>query len=198
MPPLVTRPGAWLPELVHLTPGCFKDLLMEIGEPAANHSLPPSVRVALHRLRHVRRVGAGCPGPGSHGLSTDLRIERVRAIETTPGWMQAIAENQPITHMVDAVRALTQGPAAKAVLGHQASYYVTRSLLWTAAIVAVFAPQGIRRKHRRARSGSVQRSRFARPGRCYLGAYVWTTVPELNAVVPRSVRWVTSIPSKRR
>lgn len=57
---------------------------------------------------------------------------------------------------------------------------------------------GIRRKHRRARSGSVQRSRFARPGRCYLGAYVWTTMPELNVVVPRSVRWVTSIPSKRR
>lgn len=37
------------------------------------------VGVALHRPRHVRRVGAGCPGPGSHGLSTDLRIERVRA-----------------------------------------------------------------------------------------------------------------------
>lgn len=45
-------------------------------------------------------------------------------IETMPGWMQAIAENQPITHMVDAVRALTQSPAAEAVLGHQASYYV--------------------------------------------------------------------------
>jgi len=54
--------------------------------------------------------------------------------------MQTIAENQPITHMVDAVRALTQGSAAEAVLGHPASYYVTRSLLWTAAIVAVFAP----------------------------------------------------------
>jgi len=69
-------------------------------------------------------------------------------IETMPGWMQTIAENQPITHMVDAVRALTQGPAAEAVLGHQASYYVTRSLLWTVAIVAIFAPLAVARYRR--------------------------------------------------
>lgn len=69
-------------------------------------------------------------------------------IETMPGWMQTIAENQPITHMVDAVRALTKGPAAEAVLGHQASYYVTRSLLWTVAIVAVFAPLAVARYRR--------------------------------------------------
>jgi len=69
-------------------------------------------------------------------------------IETMPGWMQTIAENQPITHMVDAVRALTQGPAAEAVLGHPASYYVTRSLLWTVAIVAVFAPLAVARYRR--------------------------------------------------
>lgn len=119
-------------------------------------------------------------------------------IETMPGWMQAIAENQPITHMVDAVRALTQSPAAEAVLGHQASYYVHALAALDGGHRGGLRTQGIRRKHRRARSGSVQRSRFARPGRCYLGAYVWTTMPELNVVVPRSVRWVTSIPSKRR
>lgn len=69
-------------------------------------------------------------------------------IETMPGWMQTIAANQPITHMVDAVRALTQGPAAEAVLGHPASYYVTRSLLWAAAIVVVFAPLAVARYRR--------------------------------------------------
>ena len=69
-------------------------------------------------------------------------------IETMPGWMEAIAKNQPITHMVDAVRALTQGPAAEAVLGHPASYYITLSLLWTAAIVAVFAPLAVARYRR--------------------------------------------------
>ena len=34
-------------------------------------------------------------------------------VETMPGWMQAIAEHQPITYMVDAVRSLTQGEAAE-------------------------------------------------------------------------------------
>ncbi|HEV8163438.1 MAG TPA: ABC transporter permease, partial [Actinomycetota bacterium] len=34
-------------------------------------------------------------------------------VETMPGWLQAFAEHQPLTVMVDAVRALTQGPAAE-------------------------------------------------------------------------------------
>ena len=50
------------------------------------------------------------------------------------------AEHQPLTYMVDAVRALTLGPHAEALLGHASSYYVTRSLLWTVAIVAVSLP----------------------------------------------------------
>ena len=66
-------------------------------------------------------------------------------VETMPGWMQAVAEHQPITYMVDAVRSLTQGEAAEVLLGHPASYYVGRSLLWTLAIVAVFAPLAVAR-----------------------------------------------------
>jgi ABC-2 type transport system permease protein len=66
-------------------------------------------------------------------------------VETMPGWMQAVAEHQPITCMVDAVRSLTQGEAAEVLLGHPASYYVGRSLLWTVAIVAVFAPLAVAR-----------------------------------------------------
>ena len=69
-------------------------------------------------------------------------------VETMPGWMQVIAEHQPITYMVNAVRALTQGPAAEALLGHPASYFVGRSLLWTVAIVAIFAPLAISRYRR--------------------------------------------------
>ena len=65
-----------------------------------------------------------------------------------PGWMQSFAEHQPLTYMVDAVRALTLGPQAKALLGHPAEYFVTRSLLWAAAIVLVFAPLAIA-KYRR-------------------------------------------------
>jgi ABC-2 type transport system permease protein len=69
-------------------------------------------------------------------------------VESMPGWMQVVAEHQPITYMVDAVRALTQGETAEALLGHPASYYVTRSLLWTIAIVAVFAPLAVARFRR--------------------------------------------------
>src|SRR5215216_1037657 len=61
-------------------------------------------------------------------------------VQSMPGWLQAFAEHQPITVMVDAVRVLTQGPAAAALLGHGAGFYVVRSLLWAAGIVAVFAP----------------------------------------------------------
>jgi ABC-2 type transport system permease protein len=69
-------------------------------------------------------------------------------VATMPGWLQAPAEHQPMTVMVDAVRALTQGPAAEALLGHSAGFYVVRSLLWAAAIVAVFAPLAVARYRR--------------------------------------------------
>ncbi len=38
-------------------------------------------------------------------------------VSTMPGWLQAFAANQPVTVMVDAVRTLTQGAAAEALLG---------------------------------------------------------------------------------
>jgi ABC transporter DrrB family efflux protein len=61
-------------------------------------------------------------------------------VASMPGWLQAFASHQPITYMVDAVRALTEGPAAEALIGHSASYLVIRSLLWAAGLVVVFAP----------------------------------------------------------
>jgi ABC-2 type transport system permease protein len=69
-------------------------------------------------------------------------------VASMPGWMQAFAERQPLTMMVDAVRALTQGPAAEAVLGHPAGFYVVRSLAWSAAILAVFVPLAVARYRR--------------------------------------------------
>jgi ABC-2 type transport system permease protein len=69
-------------------------------------------------------------------------------VSSMPGWLQVFAEHQPLTYMVDAVRALTLGPDAEALLGHPASYFVTRALLWTLAIVAVFLPVAIA-KYRR-------------------------------------------------
>ena len=66
-------------------------------------------------------------------------------VQTMPGWMRGFANNQPITVMVNAVRALTLGPEAQQVLGHAAGYYVVRSLLWSALLVAAFAPIAVAR-----------------------------------------------------
>jgi ABC transporter DrrB family efflux protein len=69
-------------------------------------------------------------------------------VETMPGWMQVIAEHQPVTYMVNAVRTLTQGRAAEVLLGHPASYWVQRSLLWSVVLVAIFAPMAVARYRR--------------------------------------------------
>jgi len=66
-------------------------------------------------------------------------------VESMPGWMQAFANHQPMTYMVDAVRAFALGADAQAVLGHSASFYVVRSLLWAAGIVVAFAPLAVAR-----------------------------------------------------
>lgn len=70
-------------------------------------------------------------------------------VETMPGWLQVFAHYQPITMMVNAIRTLTQGTAAEAILGHPASHYVFQSLLWTVGIVAIFASLAVARFHRR-------------------------------------------------
>ena len=69
-------------------------------------------------------------------------------IESMPGWLQAVAENQPVTFMTDAVRTLTGGASAEALIGHPASFFVTRSLIWSAVIVLVFGSIGIARYRR--------------------------------------------------
>jgi hypothetical protein len=45
--------------------------------------------------------------------------------------------------MVDAARGLTLGSRAQLELGHPASYYVARSLIWAAAILAVSVPVAV-------------------------------------------------------
>jgi ABC transporter DrrB family efflux protein len=69
-------------------------------------------------------------------------------VPTMPSWMRGFAENQPVTVMVNAVRTLTEGHPAEALLGHPTSYFVVRSLVWSVALVAVFAPLAIA-KYRR-------------------------------------------------
>jgi ABC-2 type transport system permease protein len=69
-------------------------------------------------------------------------------IASMPGWLQAFADHQPVTAMVDAVRALCLGDEAEAVLGHGAGHYVVPSLVWSAVLVAVFVPVAVARFRR--------------------------------------------------
>ncbi len=69
-------------------------------------------------------------------------------VSSMPSWLQIFAKHQPLTYMVDAARSLTLGPHAQALLGHPDSYFVTRALLWTLAIIAVSLPLAVA-KYRR-------------------------------------------------
>jgi ABC transporter DrrB family efflux protein len=66
-------------------------------------------------------------------------------VESMPGWMQPVAEHQPVTAMVGAVRALVLGGDTEALLGHTTTWFVVRSLLWSAGILALFAWLSTRR-----------------------------------------------------
>jgi ABC-2 type transport system permease protein len=60
-------------------------------------------------------------------------------VDSMPGVLQAFAEHQQITYMVDAVRQLTLGQSPDALPG---------ALLWAAAILAVCAPLAVWRYRR--------------------------------------------------
>jgi ABC transporter DrrB family efflux protein len=61
-------------------------------------------------------------------------------VESMPGWLQAFAEHQPVTAVVDAARALTLGgPVANDVLV---------AVVWIVGIVAISAPLAVARYRR--------------------------------------------------
>ena len=66
-------------------------------------------------------------------------------VESMPGWMRPIAENQPVTAMVGVVRALVLGGDTEALLGHTTSWFLVRSLLWAAFMLALFATLATRK-----------------------------------------------------
>jgi ABC transporter DrrB family efflux protein len=62
-------------------------------------------------------------------------------IYTMPGWLQAFANNQPVTYVVDTMRALALGGPIEANL--------LKSIAWLAGIFIVFVPLAVR-AYRRA------------------------------------------------
>jgi ABC-2 type transport system permease protein len=69
-------------------------------------------------------------------------------VDSMPGWLQPVAEHQPITIMTNAVRSLALGDPALAGLDHTIGYWVGLSLVWSAALVVVFAPLAVARYRR--------------------------------------------------
>ena len=57
-------------------------------------------------------------------------------ISTMPGWLQAFANNQPVTYVIDTMRAMAVGGPIEANL--------CKSLVWLAGIFIVFAPLAVR------------------------------------------------------
>ncbi len=62
-------------------------------------------------------------------------------IATMPGWLQAFAKNQPVTYVVDTMRALALGGPVEANL--------LKSIAWLVGIFVVFGPLAVR-AYRRA------------------------------------------------
>ena len=66
-----------------------------------------------------------------------------------PSVLQAFADHQPLTFMVNAGRGLLLGDQATASFDHSLHYYVIGSLLWSLALAAIFAPLAVRAYRRR-------------------------------------------------
>lgn len=58
-------------------------------------------------------------------------------VQSMPGWLQAFANNQPFSILVDAMRALSNGGPT--------SGYVIKSLIWSVGLLIVLAPMAARK-----------------------------------------------------
>ncbi len=63
--------------------------------------------------------------------------------QTMPGWLQPFAANQPVTVTTNALRGLVLGQGALPP-GRTVTGQVLLALVWSAAIIAVFAPLAVR------------------------------------------------------
>jgi ABC-2 type transport system permease protein/oleandomycin transport system permease protein len=66
-------------------------------------------------------------------------------LDSMPGWLQAFARNQPVSHAVNVVRKLTQGDAIRGV---NLSQEMVAMVAWSLGITAVFVALSVRRYRR--------------------------------------------------
>ncbi len=68
--------------------------------------------------------------------------------QTMPDWLAAFAENQPVSAVANAARALMLGEPGEAIAGGSAGELTLQALLWIAALLAVAVPLAIQRYRR--------------------------------------------------
>jgi len=70
-------------------------------------------------------------------------------ISTMPGALEAFAEWQPLTFMVNSWRGLLLGDAATASFSHSLEYYIVGSLAWSVGLAILIAPLALRAYRKR-------------------------------------------------
>ena len=94
-------------------------------------------------------AGGGAVSRFPPNLPSRVRIVDFRSRwQTMPGWLQGFAENQPISVIATTVRSLMISESNLPFLGIDQGEMVIKSVLWTIAIVAVFAPLAVRQYRR--------------------------------------------------
>jgi ABC-2 type transport system permease protein len=66
-------------------------------------------------------------------------------VQSMPGWMQPFAANQPVSVVINAVRAHMLGGVDGLGIAHSTTYWTVAALLWSAAILLVFSFLATRR-----------------------------------------------------
>jgi ABC transporter DrrB family efflux protein len=66
-------------------------------------------------------------------------------VSSMPGWMQPFAANQPVSVIINAVRAHMVGGTDQLGIGHTTAYWTVLSLAWCAGILLVFGFLATRR-----------------------------------------------------
>ncbi len=66
-------------------------------------------------------------------------------LETLPGWLQPIADWNPVSAITASLRELWGNPNPFATSSFPSEHPIVLTLVWTALFIAVFAPLGIRR-----------------------------------------------------
>ena len=66
-------------------------------------------------------------------------------VSSMPGWMQPFAANQPVSVIINAVRAHMLGGVGDLGIGHSTAYWTVAALLWCAGIMVVFGFLATRR-----------------------------------------------------